>query len=272
MNNNLIKKKILIVDDEKINIDILRDLLSDYDKVAALNGEQALQVVSAATPPDLILLDVMMPDMDGYEICQRLKANDKTKDIPVIFVTAKAEIDDEIKGFASGAVDYIIKPISPPVVMARVATQLALSSAYQSLEQQHAALAEKERYIRSLIDHSLEMIVSLDEQFKVVEFNHSAEKVFGYTLEEMQKQPLRRLFAHDIKFDLVEGLLVSKGKFTGEMEMVRKSGETFAVYLKFNRLQDVKGQVIGAIGSMRDMTTEKLLAKFNLKRQGQRKT
>lgn len=260
-------ERILIVDDEKLNIDILRNILQDYVKVAALNGEHALRVAWGNAPPDLILLDVMMPGLDGYEVCRRLKEDERTRDIPVIFVTAKAEMDDEITGFAAGAVDYIVKPVSPPVVLARVKTHLALCAAYQSLKHQHASLAEKEAYIRSLIDHALDMIVSLDADLNIVEFNHAAEKGFGHTAAEVQGQPFRDLFAQEIKCDLLEGLLVSKGRYAGEMAMRGKTGKTFPAFLKFNALKETEGKMVGVIGSLRDMTQEKLLAKLMLNKQ-----
>ena len=101
---------VLVVDDTEANVDILVDTLGEiYDVSVAMDGQGALEVV-AEDPPDLILLDVMMPGMDGYEVCERLKANKKTRGIPVIFVTAKVEVADEIKGFGCGAVDYITKP------------------------------------------------------------------------------------------------------------------------------------------------------------------
>jgi len=126
---------VLVVDDTEANVDILVDTLGEiYDVSVAMDGQSALEVV-AEEPPDLILLDVMMPGMDGYEVCERLKANGKTRGIPIIFVTAKVEVADEIKGFKSGAVDYITKPISPPVVKARVETHLKLRKAERELQE-----------------------------------------------------------------------------------------------------------------------------------------
>ncbi len=118
---------LLIVDDTPENIDVLRGILKqDYKIKVASNGEKALKIAQSESAPDLILLDIMMPDMDGYEVCQRLKANYATANIPVIFVTAKGETADESLGFDIGAVDYITKPVSPPLVLRRVRTQLAL--------------------------------------------------------------------------------------------------------------------------------------------------
>lgn len=128
------KATILVVDDTAENIDVLSGILrQDYKVKAALNGALALKIASS-TPPDLILLDVMMPQMDGYEVCRQLKANPDTHHIPVIFVTAKTEEEDEAKGFALGAVDYITKPVSPVLVLARVKSQLTLRDQAKHLE------------------------------------------------------------------------------------------------------------------------------------------
>src|SRR6185295_17018362 len=99
-------------------------LKDDYRLKMANRGEAALKIAATLPVPDLILLDIMMPEMDGYEVCKRLKAEQITSDIPVIFLTAKVEIEDEEKGFEVGAVDYITKPVSPPILKARVRTHL----------------------------------------------------------------------------------------------------------------------------------------------------
>jgi len=136
MNNSIDKPIILVVDDKPENVDILNATLrKDYRVKVALDGEKALEVVGAEEPPDLILLDIMMPGMDGYEVCRRLKASAITKKIPVIFVTAKGEIADEALGFKVGAVDYITKPISLPIVRARVKTHLERYNQNRMLEE-----------------------------------------------------------------------------------------------------------------------------------------
>lgn len=134
--SDLSQSTIMVVDDTPENIDLLVEILGDlYEVSVALDGESALEDV-AESPPDLILLDIMMPGMDGYEVLKRLKADPKSREIPVIFVTAMSEVEDEAAGLALGAVDYITKPISPPIVKARVKTQLSLRSAYRELKKQ----------------------------------------------------------------------------------------------------------------------------------------
>jgi len=128
------KQSILVVDDTPENIDVLNGILNEeYDVKVAINGMMALKIAQKMKP-DLILLDIMMPGMDGYEVCERLKANLETQKIPVIFVTAKNQIVDEARGFEVGAVDYITKPVSPPIVLARVKTQLAMYDQKRELE------------------------------------------------------------------------------------------------------------------------------------------
>jgi diguanylate cyclase (GGDEF)-like protein len=126
---------VLIVDDQPDNIQVLAKLLkADCRLKVANNGEKALALANGEAPPDLILLDVQMPVLDGYEVCRRLKENPRTHDIPVIFVTASATVDDEEKGFLLGAVDYITKPFYPVIVRARVNTHLSLKRKTDLLE------------------------------------------------------------------------------------------------------------------------------------------
>jgi CheY-like chemotaxis protein len=131
------KKTVLIVDDAPANIQIVHSILKDEYRVrVATSGRKAMELVNAKPRPDLVLLDVMMPEMYGYEVCGRLKASKETRDIPVIFLTGMTDADDETKGFQAGAVDYIHKPFSPAVVKARVQTHLVLRDAREQLARQ----------------------------------------------------------------------------------------------------------------------------------------
>ena len=116
---------ILVVDDAPENLAVLNAVLKDHYRIkVATSGERALALAAGSEQPDLILLDVMMPGMDGYEVCSRLKSDPRTRSIPVLFVSARDEEEDEAKGLALGAIDYIIKPIRPSIVQARVRNHL----------------------------------------------------------------------------------------------------------------------------------------------------
>jgi two-component system, HptB-dependent secretion and biofilm response regulator len=125
---------VLAVDDVPENLAVIKGILvPEYRVKSAISGKIALKIAQKQ-PPDLILLDIMMPEMDGYEVCKRLKESDITKDIPIIFVTAMDGESDELKGFSLGAVDYVTKPISHPVLKARVSSQIALVQAQRELQ------------------------------------------------------------------------------------------------------------------------------------------
>ena len=142
---------VLVVDDTPDNLTLMSALLREHYHVKVANqGEKALKIArTAAGAPDLILLDIMMPGMDGYEVCRQLKADAQTRHIPVIFLTARADIDDECQGLQLGAVDYITKPIVAPIVLARVATHLALKASSDFLRSKSAYL-EREVALRTL--------------------------------------------------------------------------------------------------------------------------
>ena len=161
------KKTVLVVDDAPANIQVVNSILKDTYKVRiATNGAKALELANASPHPDLILLDVMMPGMDGYEVCSRLKTDPHTRDIPVIFLTGQTETSDETHGFEVGAVDYIHKPFSPAVVQARVQTHLVLRGIREQLAQQLFAIQkelETARQIQhSILPHEMPRIAGLD--------------------------------------------------------------------------------------------------------------
>lgn len=135
---------ILVVDDHPVNVLLLQKLLQPHYRVTTADcGAAALAQAASGTPPDLILLDVMMPDMSGYEVCARLKADPATHDIPVIFVTSMSEMENEEHGLSLGAVDYLTKPISTPILMARVRNHLALRHQAMELEELNRSLSQR---------------------------------------------------------------------------------------------------------------------------------
>jgi putative two-component system response regulator len=162
------KPTILVVDDTPDNLTLVSNLLKkDYRVRVAISGEKALKIALSEAPPDLILLDVMMPVMDGYEVCQQLRSNALTAHIPIIFLTAKSEVEDERKGLSLGASDYITKPISPPILEARVKTHLAAKAYSDFLTDKTAYLesevARRTREISAIQDVTIQAMASLAE-------------------------------------------------------------------------------------------------------------
>lgn len=150
------KPSILVVDDNLANLTLMTGLLQDnYQVRAATSGEKALKIAWSDNPPDLILLDIMMPEMDGHEVCRRLKADEKTREIPIIFLTAMSEVEDEEKGLVLGAVDYITKPISPPIALARIRSHLSLYQTIRSLELSKEVITKQSEQLR-ILNNSLE--------------------------------------------------------------------------------------------------------------------
>lgn len=142
-NENISTAAILIVDDAPENIDILNEILKEYRRKVATSGQEAIEISLGSNPPDLILLDVMMPEIDGFEVCRRLKADAKTSGIPIIFMTSLTDEDSKEAGFGAGAVDYITKPVQRKEVLARVKTHLSLSILEKQLQEQNKILEKR---------------------------------------------------------------------------------------------------------------------------------
>ena len=162
------KRTILVVDDTLDNLSLMANVLKDDYKVKVANsGEKALKIVCGDSPPDLILLDIMMPGISGYDVCKKLKNNPKTCTIPIIFLTAMNGVEDEKKGLDMGAADYITKPISPPIVLARVKTQLQNKEAADFLRDRNEFLenevAKRTREITAIQDVTILAMASLAE-------------------------------------------------------------------------------------------------------------
>jgi diguanylate cyclase (GGDEF)-like protein len=160
---------ILIVDDTPENLTVLRQMLTEhgYRVRPALSGEIALKAVEADIP-DLILMDIMMPGMDGFEVCEKLKSDARTRDIPVLFISALIETEDKVRGFKAGGVDYIIKPFHTAEVLARVETHLTLRNLQKKIQEQNLQLVgeieERERVEKALVEanRKLELLATID--------------------------------------------------------------------------------------------------------------
>ncbi|WP_093385944.1 response regulator [Rugamonas rubra] len=238
------KPTILVVDDTPDNIDLLCAVLEDdYRTKIAVNGERALKIANGDSKPDLILLDIMMPGMSGYEVCQQLKANPATRDIPVIFVTAMSETADEQLGLGMGAVDYITKPISAPIVLARIKTQLSMKRVHDFLRDQNQFLETeielRTREIVALQDVTIHTMASLAETRDSETGNHIRRTAhYVKTLaEKLRDHPrfaafltdktIELLFKsaplHDIgKVGIPDRILLKPGRFEPyEMEIMK---------------------------------------------------
>ena len=181
------KKVVLLVDDAPANIQVVNSILKDAYRIrVATNGPKALELAKAAPAPDLILLDIVMPEMDGYEVCSRLKSAPETRDIPVIFLTGKTETDDETKGFEVGAVDYIHKPFSPPIVKARVQTHLVLRGIREQLAQQLQAIRDELATARqiqlSILPREIPQIRGLDVAARYVPMSSVAGDFYDFLI------------------------------------------------------------------------------------------
>jgi putative two-component system response regulator len=146
---NIKEFTVLVVDDMPDNLRLMSDLLKDvYNVKVSRSGETAIDIVNSYIQPDLILLDIMMPEMDGYEVCSHLKSNPKTEKIPIIFLSSKNEVSDETKGFELGAVDYITKPISPSIVLSRVKTHLEMKKLHDMLRDENNIMKKMQDFLR----------------------------------------------------------------------------------------------------------------------------
>ncbi len=191
------KQRVLIVDDNISNLDVLNELLRpDYNISVATNGIDALKITSLEDPPDLILLDVMMPDIDGYKLCIRLKEEEKTQGIPIIFITSKDNTDDERKGLELGAVDYITKPISPPIVKVRVRNQMELKLHKDRLE----CLVDKRT--KQLRDGYIDTInrLTLASEYKDEDTGAHIKRISFYTKEIAEQLGSSSEFCESIFF------------------------------------------------------------------------
>ena len=242
------KPTILVVDDTADNLSLMQALLKDLYKVkGANNGEKALKIAGAENPPDLILLDIMMPGIDGYEVCRQLKANPATRDIPVIFLTAKTEVEDEKMGFELGAVDYITKPVSPPILMARVHTQLALKASADFLRDKNEFLemevVKRTREVMAIQDVTILAMASMAETRDTDTGNHIRRtqryvKALAWKLSThprfssfLTTQNIKLLFKsaplHDIgKVGIPDRILLKPGRLTPEEFEIMKTHTT----------------------------------------------
>jgi two-component system, cell cycle sensor histidine kinase and response regulator CckA len=259
-NNGLI----LIVDDTEQNLEVLGNILSEngYDLAIATNGIEALENVNLRIP-DLILLDIMMPEMDGYETCQRLKQIERTKNIPVIFLTAKIETEDILKGFFIGGIDYITKPFRKEELLARVSTHV-------KLQKTQKALGESEKKLRNLVQNSEDGIILLNEEGLLIEWNPKMEKLTGLFFDEVnqilftdiylkildlpKEKKIEDKIKNDFKNILKTGDIPHNYK-NQEATLLNIDGSRSIIEVSFFSIETDSGYMIGA--DFRDITVRK---------------
>jgi putative two-component system response regulator len=222
----LCKQNVLVVDDEPTNLKVLNNILNDtYKLTFAKSGEDALRLIKK-DKPDLILLDVMMPGMTGYEVCETLKNDPLYKSIPIIFVTALNEREDEAKGLNLGAVDYIAKPVSPPVVRARVKTHLSLVDA-EELKRTRLQVIQRLGRASEYKDNETGMHV-----MRMSHYSRIIALAYGYTEKEADNL-FHAAPMHDIgKIGIPDSIMLKPGKLTEEeFEIMKKHPEIGAEIL-----------------------------------------
>lgn len=267
--------RILVVDDTPENLAVLTRVLRDHGHavVTALSGKRALQVATRE-PPDLMLLDVRMPEMDGYEVCRRFKADPVLSAIPIIFISAATDTEIKIKAFTSGGVDFISKPFEPEEVLARVQTHLALHALERNLEQRLIARTEQltasERRYRSLVEtlHDDYFFYSLNSTDRMVYVSQSITAVLGYDPEDfathhrdyLTASPLNdRARAHRTR------ALGGERQPTYPLEIRHRNGSVHCLEISESPIQDSLGAVLAVEGIAHDVT-ERTLAETALRR------
>jgi diguanylate cyclase (GGDEF)-like protein/PAS domain S-box-containing protein len=261
MNEVAAKAQVLVVDDQPANIEILAAALqTEYDVRVANNGELALQIVHTQLLPDLILLDVMMPGLSGFEVCQRLKNDPVTQYIPIIFVTAKNDIKDEQYGLSLGAVDYINKPFSLPIVMARVRNHVLLKVRTELLR-------KSEERFRSTFEASPLGVTNSDLQGRLLEVNQGYCDFVGYCAEELRTMSYQQITAPEflqLDAEMTSQTLAGDiSEFNHDKQYLHKNGQRVWGHLWVKLIRDVNGLPLHFIGVVENIDRRKKLEASN---------
>ena len=256
---------ILIVDDAPISLEVLLSILDpDYDVSIATSGEQALQQLQPPQAlPDLILLDVMMPGLDGYQVCERLRADPRTRDIPVLFVTASTDAESETRALAAGGVDFIHKPVNAAVVRARVGMHLELQRRTRELQTRLAEIAlahEQLQVLWQAVEHSPTTIMIADRRANLVYVNSHFVRETGYTAAEVQGKNPRLLQSGLVSPEVYATMWqqLSQGQsWSGELINRRKNGETYWEEAQISPVLGDDGKVLRYVAVKLNITQRK---------------
>ncbi|MBD2448235.1 response regulator [Nostoc sp. FACHB-152] len=267
------KGVILIVDDTPTNLEMLFEFLADagFTVLVAEDGESAITRAEYA-PPDIILLDILMPVIDGFETCQQLKANPLTQDIPIIFMTALTETVDKVKGLSLGAVDYITKPLQHEEVLARIELHLKLRNLTKTLQEQNQLLEQEiyerkqaEQKIReqaALLDITTDAIIVTNFDHQISFWNKGAENLYGWQAKEaITNNVYQLLYQPDILPQLqnIQKSLAQNGCWQGELQQVTKQEKKITVASRWNLMRDQDGQPKSILIVNTDITEKKQL-------------
>lgn len=247
----MIKSNILVVDDIMNNLELLEIVLDDagYDVRTATSGEMALKSV-ATQKPDLILLDIMMPGIDGYETCRQIKADETSAGIPIIFLSAKSETEDKIKGLEVGAVDYLSKPFDTAEVLARIKTHLTMYN-----------LQRKLSHTLSMMDNHIISSMA-DVNGKITQVSSALCKISGYSRDELIGKSHSILRNEDMKKEFFEDLwktIKSGETWTGEIKNSKKDGDIYWVDTVITPNKDPNGNILGYSSIRHDITDKKMI-------------
>lgn len=250
------QKTILIVDDTDTNIHVLMELLDDkYDILASLNGYDALEIINEEHI-DLILLDIMMPEIDGFELCKKLKENPKTKDIPIIFITAKADEDSIEKAYEVGGIDYITKPFKAREVLSRINTHLVLAEQKIFLEHSLEENIILLNQYKQVVDES-SLVSKTDEAGKIIYVNNEFAKISGYSKNELIGN-MHNIVRHpDMSKNVYKDMwktIKNKQIWRGEVKNRKKDGGYYVVFATVMPILDLNGNIKEYISVRHDIT------------------
>ncbi|AFY72454.1 PAS domain S-box [Synechococcus sp. PCC 7502] len=268
------KGDILVVDDTPDNLRLLASMLSEqgYKVRKAINGQLALMAAQSA-PPDLILLDINMPDMDGYEVCERLKRDVQTLDIPVIFISALDDVLDKVKAFSVGGVDYVTKPFQLQEVLARMDNQLVVRRLQKHLQDQNLqlkqllrdriraqeSLRQAEEKYRAIFDNAIEGIFQTSAEGEYLNANQALANIYGYgsadeLIDDFNSNDVKPYVSMSLRKEF-ENTLQEFGFVSGfESQIYRRDGSTAWIRESINAVRDQQDEVIFYVGTVEDIS------------------